>query len=157
MNFGSRGHSFLAKDKVFFMGQPVSVVAAEDIHTAEEALKLIEVKYKVLPPVVDVLEAIKPNAPIIQHVGESASEMSMHNADAADRSEEDLEDIGDSDIREAAEIAAEAHVHGEVKYRNVASHIVFKQGDIAKGFAESDVVVEKTYSKIGRASCRERV
>src|SRR5438105_10911579 len=46
LNFGSRGHSFLAVDKVYFYGQAVAAVAAVDIHTAEEALKHIEVKYK---------------------------------------------------------------------------------------------------------------
>ncbi|MBI1801249.1 MAG: xanthine dehydrogenase family protein molybdopterin-binding subunit [Chloroflexi bacterium] len=148
LNFGSRGHSFLAKHKAFFYGQPVAAVAAVDIHTAEEALKYIDVKYRPLPILLDPLEAMKPDAPLIQHMGEGASEMSMHNADVAEDDEDhteelDKEDIGDSDIREAAELASEAQA--EAAPRNVASHIVFKQGDVAKGFAESDVVIENTY------------
>lgn len=150
LNFGSRGHSFLAKDKVFFMGQPVAVVAAEDIHTAEQALNLIEVKYKPLPAVMDMLEAIKPDAPVIQHEGEATSDMDIHNADAAqkkDQHEDDveMEDIGDTDIREAAELAAELEHDEEVHPRNVADHIIFKRGDVEKGFAASDVIVENTY------------
>ena len=34
-------------------------------HTAEEALRLIEVEYEVLPPVMKVEEAMRPDAPII--------------------------------------------------------------------------------------------
>ncbi len=149
LNFGSRGHSFLAKDKVFFMGQPVAAVAAVDVHTAEEALNLIEVKYQPLPVVLDLLEAIRPNAPVIQHLGEAASEMSLHTADAAQKEDEhaddvEKEDIGDSDIREAAELAEQAEA-GTDSLRNISSHILFKQGDVEQGFAESDVIVENTY------------
>ena len=41
------------------MGDRVAVVAAETPELAEEALKLIEVEYEVLPAVVDPLEAMK--------------------------------------------------------------------------------------------------
>jgi CO/xanthine dehydrogenase Mo-binding subunit len=55
----------LAGDKVLFHGHPVAAVAATDIHTAEEALALIKVEYEPLPVVLDVKEAMKPDAPII--------------------------------------------------------------------------------------------
>ncbi len=153
LNFGSRGHSFLAKDKVYFMGQAIAAVAAEDIHTAEQALSLIDVTYRPLPAVMDVMDAIKAEAPIIQHEGEASSDMDIHNADAAQAKKEaehaedvEMEDIGDTDIREAAELAEVAeHAGAEPGYRNIANHIVFKQGDVQKGFAEADVVVENTY------------
>ncbi len=145
LNASSRGHMFLARDKVFFMGQTVAAVAAVDVHTAEEALKLIEVHYEVLGVVGDVMDAIKPDAPIIQHEGELASDLSIHNAEAGDRKEEEMEDIGDSDIREAAELAETAKAPDSEQYRNISSHIVFKQGDVAKGLAEADFVSEQTY------------
>src|SRR5436853_134284 len=85
-----------SRDKVYCHGQAVAAVAAVDLHTAEEALKHIEVKYKPLPILMDPLEAMKPGSPVIQHMGEKSSDMDMHNADAAEK-----EDIGDSDIREA--------------------------------------------------------
>jgi CO/xanthine dehydrogenase Mo-binding subunit len=147
LNAGSRGDSFLAKDKVFFVGQPVAAVAAVDIHTAEQALGLIEVKYNALPHVLDALDAMKPDAPEILHSGAASSDMDIHNADAAqakgEEEEVDLDDIGDSDIREAAGLAQEAEQ--AAKPRNVANHIVFKVGDVEKGFAESDIIVEHTY------------
>ena len=55
----------LAKERVIFEGQPVAVVAAETLSIAEDALELIEVEYEPLPYVLDVLEAMKPDAPLV--------------------------------------------------------------------------------------------
>jgi putative selenate reductase molybdopterin-binding subunit len=52
-------------NKVRHEGDRVAVVAAETLELAEEALKLIEVKYEVLPAIVDPLDAMRENAPII--------------------------------------------------------------------------------------------
>ena len=53
----------MAREKVLYKGHAVAAVAATNQHVAEEALDLIEVKYEVLPPVLDVREAMKPDAP----------------------------------------------------------------------------------------------
>lgn len=58
-------HLVLAQDKALFKGHPIAAVAAVDVYTAQEALSLIEVEYEVLPPVEDVLEAMKPSAPLL--------------------------------------------------------------------------------------------
>ena len=55
----------LAARGVRFVGEPIALVAAETLAIAEQALKLIEIEYEVLPGVFDPLEAIKPGAPII--------------------------------------------------------------------------------------------
>ena len=55
----------MARSKVVFKGQPVAAVAAVNQHVAEEATKLIEVDYEVLPPVTDVREAMKEAAPLL--------------------------------------------------------------------------------------------
>jgi xanthine dehydrogenase molybdenum-binding subunit len=57
--------NILARDKVLYDGHAVAAVAASDRHTAEEALRLIEVEYELLPPVLSVEEAMKPGAPIL--------------------------------------------------------------------------------------------
>ena len=41
----------IARDRVYWVGQPVAVVAAVDTHTAEEALGLIKIHYEPLPAV----------------------------------------------------------------------------------------------------------
>jgi len=73
IRFGSNEYFFphtsdqmaLELDKVRYVGDEIGAVAAVDEQTAEMALKLIDVKYEILPAVFDVLEAIKPGAPQI--------------------------------------------------------------------------------------------
>jgi CO/xanthine dehydrogenase Mo-binding subunit len=55
----------IAKDKVFYDGHVVAAVAADNPHIAGEAAKLIEVKYAILEPVLNVRDAIKPGAPVL--------------------------------------------------------------------------------------------
>src|SRR4030043_808945 len=55
----------LCRTKVRYVGDPVASVAAIDEDTAEEALSLIKVDYKILPAVFDPMEAIKEDAPQI--------------------------------------------------------------------------------------------
>jgi CO/xanthine dehydrogenase Mo-binding subunit len=49
--------------KVRFVGDAVALVAATSEEVAQEALGLIDVKYKVLPAVFEMEEALKPDAP----------------------------------------------------------------------------------------------
>ena len=55
----------LARDKVLYKGQAVAAVAAASPHIAEEALKLIEVDYEPLPPVLDVRAAMQRRRPLL--------------------------------------------------------------------------------------------
>ena len=65
VNMRHLGCNVLARDKVLYKGHAVAAVAADSIHIAEEALKLIAVKYEPLPAVLDVCEAMKDSAPIL--------------------------------------------------------------------------------------------
>ncbi len=56
----------MARGKALYHGHAVAAVAAKDMVTAREALKLIKVDYTPLPHVTDVDEAMKPGAPIVQ-------------------------------------------------------------------------------------------
>jgi CO/xanthine dehydrogenase Mo-binding subunit len=55
----------IARDRVYWVGQPVAVVAAVDTHTAEEALALIKVQYEPLPAVMTIEEAEASGARVI--------------------------------------------------------------------------------------------
>jgi xanthine dehydrogenase molybdenum-binding subunit len=57
--------NILASDKVLYNGHAVAAVAATSIHIAEEALAQIEVEYEVLPPVMNLEEAMAPDAPLL--------------------------------------------------------------------------------------------
>ena len=61
-----RKFEYLLDETVHFPGEEVAAVAALSPRIAEETLKLIDVKYQVLPAVVDPEEAIKPTAPLAQ-------------------------------------------------------------------------------------------
>ncbi|MHB1653052.1 MAG: xanthine dehydrogenase family protein molybdopterin-binding subunit [Desulfitobacteriaceae bacterium] len=54
-----------AKDKVRFIGEEIAAVAALDEEIAEEALKLIDVQYELLPAVFDIEKAMQPGEPSV--------------------------------------------------------------------------------------------
>ena len=58
-------NNFLAGDKALYKGHAVAAVAAINPHVAEEAANLIKVEYEVLPPVMNVREAMKEDAPLL--------------------------------------------------------------------------------------------
>jgi len=67
--------NLLARDKVLYRGHPIAAVAATNPHVAEDALKLIEVEYEVLPAVTNVEDALKPGAPVLhEHWSELGGE-----------------------------------------------------------------------------------
>ena len=56
----------LATDKVRFQHQEVAFVVAEDRYSARDALELIDVEYEWIDPVIDVRQALAPDAPVIR-------------------------------------------------------------------------------------------
>ncbi len=65
VNVKHLSNNALAYDKVLYRGHAVAAVAATNVHIAEEAVGLIEVDYEVLPAAIDVLDAMKDDAPIL--------------------------------------------------------------------------------------------
>lgn len=57
--------TILAREKVRYHGEPVAAVAAETLEIAEKAVKLIEVEYEELKPLLDVEEAFNEKANLI--------------------------------------------------------------------------------------------
>src|SRR3989338_6608081 len=78
IKFGSNEYFFphtvdqmaIESEKVRYVGDELGAVAAVDEETADEALKLIDIKYEILPAVTDMLEAMKPDAPKIHERSE---------------------------------------------------------------------------------------
>uniref|UniRef100_A0A7C4LKT5 Xanthine dehydrogenase family protein molybdopterin-binding subunit n=1 Tax=Schlesneria paludicola TaxID=360056 RepID=A0A7C4LKT5_9PLAN len=105
----------LARDKVLYHGHAVAAVAADSLHIAEEAVRLIEVDYEVLPPVLDVLEAMRPTAPVLN-----------------------------DDVR-TANVGALPESTLDGPPTNVARHILFEKGDLQAGFAQADLVLEREF------------
>jgi CO/xanthine dehydrogenase Mo-binding subunit len=120
----TRAHAVLAIDRVVFVGQPVAAVAADELAIAEEACDLIQVDYEVLPAAVDPLDAMQVGAPPVAEAGTEAdtSEALAHSGVAAAKSE----------VKPSKAV-------------NISQQAKINRGDLAKAFAESDVVIEKTY------------
>ena len=59
----------LAMDDVRYRGQPIAVVAAEDLDTAREAVEAVEIEYEERPAMFDIRKALDPDAPQIHQWG----------------------------------------------------------------------------------------
>ena len=108
--------AILAREKALYKGHPVAGVAATNPHVAEEALELIEVDYEVLPAVSTAPEGMAEGASVL--------------LDYLDP--EDTPDFYDPD--ESTDTPT-----------NVTLHVQYKSGDLKKGFAEADVIVEREF------------
>jgi CO/xanthine dehydrogenase Mo-binding subunit len=65
MNFRDLSLNCMARGKVLYEGHALAAVAASTQAIADEALALIDVKYEVLPHVIDVEAAMAPDAPVL--------------------------------------------------------------------------------------------
>jgi CO/xanthine dehydrogenase Mo-binding subunit len=106
-----------AGEKVVYRGHAIAAVAATDPHIAEDAMDLIEVEYEVLPPVMSVRDAMTDSAPILHDELRTAEMLSLFEPPEA----------------------------GGGRPTNIASHMRLEQGDIAAGFAEADLVIEREF------------
>src|SRR5438105_4200675 len=64
-NFWHMTRNVMAREKALYEGHAVAAVAAISKSVADEAAALIEIDYEVLPHVIDVDEAMKPDAPLL--------------------------------------------------------------------------------------------
>src|SRR6201993_5184926 len=64
-NFWHMTRNVMAREKALYEGHAVAAVAAISKSVADEAASLINIDYEVLPHVIDVDEAMKPDAPLL--------------------------------------------------------------------------------------------
>jgi len=110
---------------VRYIGQPIAAVAATSQTIADEAARAVKVTYEALPFVVDMDAARAPNAPLVFPA-------------AAD--EEETAGGGGSDA-------------SDIQKGNVRGPVRRTKGDVAKGFAEADVIVEARYRTQVQTHC----
>lgn len=104
----------LARDKVRYQGEPVAAVAAETLDIAEKAIKLIEVEYDLLEPLLDVEKSFNEKENLIHP------------------------DLGNYSHLKAAFFPQPG--------TNICHVSKIRKGDIEKGFAEADLIVEREYN-----------
>ena len=110
VNFWHVTRNIMAREKALYEGHAIAAVAAISNSIAEEACALIKVEYEVLPHVIDVDEAMAPDAPLL------------------------FEDM----ITRGLEPVP-------TKPSNISKKLSFAMGDVDKGFAEADVIVEHEF------------
>ncbi len=120
--------------KVRHVGDRVAGIVAETEEIAKKAMKLIKVEYEVLKPIFTVEEAMAEGAPIVQN-GEV-----IYNSGAPDNLDEYNRGV---DKREG-KVIYQFPLHGDIR-RNIAAAAHGHIGDVDKGFAEADAVIERTY------------
>ncbi len=115
-------------------GDRVAAVVAESVEIAEAALKLIDVEYDVLKPVMSIEAAQAADAPIIHN------EPIEYLAGAPDDLDEQNKD---ADPREGKLIVN--FPIGCMPRKNIAASVNGQIGDIDQGFADADIILERTY------------
>jgi len=119
---GERSRAPLAIDEARFNGHPVVAVVAETEAIAEDAAQLVEVDYDVLPAVVDPIQAMRADSPVVKTRKDTdEEELAMHGAA-----------VGGQQVTEPTP-------------PNVASTQRLTRGDVAAGLRDADVVIERRY------------
>ncbi len=125
----------LLSKKVRHIGDRVAAVVAESEEIAAEACELIEVEYEKLPVAVDWDDAIGDDAPVI------------HNGKIlyVDGAPDDIVELNrDIDANEEP-VLYQFPIGGNPR-KNIAASVSGGIGDIEKGFAEADTIIERTYT-----------
>ena len=128
--------------KMRHVGDRVAAVVAETEAIALEALKLIEVEYEVLKPVMSIDEAAAENAPIvhdepIEYVVGAPADLDEQNRNATQRGEKMILNFP----------------IGTRPRENIAAGVHGKLGDPDAGFEQADVVLERTYRSTQVQQC----
>lgn len=120
-----RSRLLLARDRAIFTGHPVALILAESEEAAADGAELLYVDYDPLPAATTIDQALAEDAPLVwpDGVPGSSNEAGAHGAD-----------VGDGNGQAAT------------RRDNVSSRRHFERGDVAAGFAEADVVIERTFN-----------
>jgi putative selenate reductase molybdopterin-binding subunit len=120
--------------KVRHVGDRVAAIVAETEEQALAAKEKIKVEYEVLQPVFTVDEAMAKNAPLVhngfvEYVTGEPKNLAKYN--------ENLE-------AKEGKVIYQFPLHADIR-RNIAAAAHGQIGDVEKGFAEADHVIERTY------------
>lgn len=124
----------LFNKKVRHVGDRVAGIVAKTKEIADKAAELIKVEYEPIAPVFTVEEAMADGAPVVQNG------IVEYRAGAP----ADLDEYNKSSDERDGKIVYQFPLHAD-SHRNIAAGAHGGIGDIEKGFAEADAVVDETY------------
>jgi putative selenate reductase molybdopterin-binding subunit len=119
-------------EKLLHIGDRVAAVVAETVEIARAALRKIKVEYEVLDPVFSIEAAAAPGAPVlhngvVEYVTGAPADLDNRGADPRD-----------------GRVIYQFPIHGDPR-KNLAASVHGGIGDIARGLAEAEVVIEREY------------
>lgn len=120
--------------KVRHVGDRVAAVVAENEEIAQRAIEMITVSYDLLDPVLTIEDAMSPDAPIVQH----------GKVEYAAGAPEDLDAYNELADERDGKVIIQFPIHAD-PHHNIAAGAHGAIGDIEKGFAEADTIIEQTY------------
>ncbi|MGI6432292.1 MAG: molybdopterin cofactor-binding domain-containing protein [Sphaerochaetaceae bacterium] len=120
--------------KVRHVGDRVAAIVAETMDQARAAKEKIKVTYEVLKPVFSVEEAMQVGAPVVQN-----GEVEYLSGEP-----KNLKSYNKGSDPKEGKIIYPFPLHADSK-RNIASAAFGEIGDVQKGFAQADTVIERTY------------
>ena len=120
----SRARLMLARERVIFVGQPIAIVLADDEAAAADGAELVDVDYEPLDAVTTMDAAMADGAPLVWPTGipTGAEDEAAHGAEAGGDAGGDDEGLS-----------------------NIAGRTRMERGDVEGAFAESDVIVKRTF------------
>ncbi|HYU58403.1 MAG TPA: molybdopterin cofactor-binding domain-containing protein, partial [Actinomycetota bacterium] len=98
----------LAADVVRHEGEPVAIVAAQDTEVARDALARIVVDYEELPPLSDVVAALRPDAPAVHEHGNVLRHVHIEHGDPDAPAEVWVEGYYETGMQDNAPLGPEA-------------------------------------------------
>ncbi|HZJ88683.1 MAG TPA: molybdopterin-dependent oxidoreductase Mo/Fe-S-binding subunit [Sphaerochaeta sp.] len=124
----------LLNQKMRHVGDRVAAIVAETEEQALLARSKIKVEYEVLEPVFSVEEAMAEGAPrihngVVEYRSGAPDDLDAYNKDADPRD---------------GKVIYQFPLQGDIK-RNIASAAYGQIGDVDAGFADADMVIERTY------------
>ena len=124
----------LFNKKVRHVGDRVAAIIAKNEETALKAASLIKVEYDPIKPVFTVEEAMADGAPLV------------HNGivEYASGAPDDLDEYNKRADERDGKVIYQFPLHGDIR-KNIAASAHGGIGDMEKGFAEADAIVDETY------------
>jgi CO/xanthine dehydrogenase Mo-binding subunit len=117
----SRTRLLLARDRVLFVGHPVAIVLAESEAAADDGAEQVQVDYEPLPAAVTMDEALMEDAPLVWPGGKPGQ---------------------NDEISHGPDLGRKSQMPGN--HGNICSQMSYKRGDIERGLAEADIIIERT-------------
>jgi len=128
--------NIMAREKALYEGHPVAAIAAISKSVAEEAAGLLEIDFEVLPHVIDVDEAMQPDAPLL------FEDMITRGIETAPTQPSNISKRLEFQIGDLEQGFAEADVVVEKEFKTAAVHQAYIEPHACAARVDADGLAE---------------